>query len=56
MNSIAVDEAREWMRDCGYQWSLDISDAEVVLLVDRAYDGGWEAFLKDVAPILVCER
>lgn len=41
-----IQEARNWLADCDFDAS-DLSDAEVVEIVGRTYDGGWRGFVRD---------
>ena len=53
---VALREARGWISDC---WDTDtvdpdeLSDDEVVNVVRRHYDGGFVAFLRDIASLMV---
>lgn len=46
-----VQEAREWVADC--EWKEDpediteYADSEIVRGVERHYDGGWAAFVRN---------
>jgi hypothetical protein len=53
----ALSEARRWIADCawadlGPDAIDEITDAEVLAGVERHYDGGWSAFLADIAALL----
>lgn len=46
----SIREARGWIADCTWAEELDVeelTDLEVIKGVDKHYDGGWEAFLRD---------
>lgn len=43
-------EAREWMRELGTDPA--VPDATVMRYVERVYDGGWQGFARDIAPLL----
>lgn len=46
-------EARGWLADCGLECATDeLGEAEVLLAVELAYDGGLAGFLDAIAPLL----
>lgn len=40
-----VTEARGWLLDCGAPAVRSMSNADVLRMVARHYDGGWRAFV-----------
>jgi hypothetical protein len=45
-----MNEARGWLKDCGYP-NQPLADDQVVRLVNRNYEGGWGAFLRATAEL-----
>lgn len=44
-----VQAARDWLVDCGADEDIvaDATDGDIVREVDKQYEGGWAAFMRD---------